>query len=87
MTDSANDNVCAECGEPLDPQEEFNARADMIEAALDGADPEDQMGLLVMFLSLWLAQWRAEDREDARSDIIEMLDEDTRSWVMQGCDA
>lgn len=82
-----SDHICDQCGEPLDDQEEFNARADMISEALEGAGLSDEMDILIFFLSRWLSGIHAEDRKRARRDAIKMLDEMTRTWVIGNCDA
>jgi hypothetical protein len=81
-----NDNICDECGEPLD-QAEFNQVAELVNDALQGASQENEMGVLVMFLGRFLSGICAEDREFARSEIIQMIDDDTKFWVQRGCDA
>jgi NDP-sugar pyrophosphorylase family protein len=82
-----NDNFCEECGEFLEGEEEFNAIADQIDALLEDASPEDEMAILTMFLGRWLSRWRPEDYEEARSDILDALDRQAKSWIIQKCDA
>jgi hypothetical protein len=72
---------CDECSA------DFEARADMIAAALDGADGELEIDLLTMFTARALASWCADDRKSVQRDMLEAIDSETKDWVMAGCDA
>jgi hypothetical protein len=81
---------CEDCGKPLteeDAQEDFNWRADLIGDALDGADLNCCEALLTMFLGLHLSAFDAADRKKVRRDLMRMIDEQTKDWVIRGCDA
>ena len=81
---------CEDCGKPLteeDLQADFNRRADLINEALDGADPDACEALLTMFLGLHLSAFDAADRKKVRRDLIRMIDEEAKDWVISGCDA
>lgn len=80
-------SICDECGEPLDDDADFAARADLIAEALDGADEYLQMTLLTMFMGIWLSRWDAEDKRTARRDLIRDIDSQAREWTIAGCDA
>ncbi len=81
---------CDTCGNPLteeDAQADFNHRADMIQAALDGADWEMTEALLAMFTGLHLSGFDPVERKKARRGIIRVIDEETRDCVIRACDA
>lgn len=82
--------TCDDCGKPLsedDAQADFDRRADMIYAALDGADWETTEALLAMFTGLHLSGFDPVERKKARRGIIRVIDEETRDCVIRACDA
>jgi len=60
-------------------QADFNRRADLINAALEGADDETAEALLAMFAGRHLSRFIAQDRKLVRRDIIRGID-----WVTRG---
>ena len=78
---------CEDCGKPLDEDDDFAWRADMISEALEGADADLSEALLTLFVGLHLSKFEAGDRKKARREFIREADNDTKRWVISRCDA
>ena len=79
--------TCENCGNPLSAEDDVTWRADAINAALDGADWETCEALLAMFVGRHLSRFVAEDRRKARRGLLRGIDKETKTWVIDGCDA
>lgn len=78
---------CDCCDKPLSDEDEFTQRADAINAALDGAEWEMCEALLALFAGRHLSRFVAEERHKARRGLFREIDKETKTWVIDGCDA
>ncbi len=82
--------TCPDCGNPLDSEDadaDFTRRADMINAALDGADDLTVEMLLSMFAGRYISRFVAEDQTKARRGLAREISIQTKDWVIRSCDA
>ena len=80
--------TCDDCGKPLpEDEDDFTWRADAINAALKDADDGTTEALLTMFVGRYISRFVAEDHKKARRAISRGITEETRRWIISGCDA
>lgn len=78
---------CDSCGKPLHGDDDFTWRADAINAALDDADWLTSETLLAMFVGRHLSRFPAEERQKAKRSLLREIGKETKTWVIDGCDA